>query len=111
MSSFQLSSTATTAGRLERLAQLYRKRQASDLMTRTLDKLFLHEAAESRTQLNQLQEDLTGFEHQYNLPSQQFYRQYQNGETDDRMDFVEWASLFQMAADLQERLSLLTGEG
>ena len=103
-----LSSTTVTAGRLEKLAQLYRQVEASDLMTRTLDKLFQHEAAESQMQLNQLQEDLVAFENQYALSSQEFYRQYQNGETDDGMDFVEWASLFQMSTNLQKRLQLLT---
>ena len=111
MDSIQIPSSSITSARLEQLAQLYKKRQASDLMTRTLDKLFLHEAATSREHLRQLQEDLAGFERQYNLSSHEFYRQFQAGETDDRMDFVEWASLFQMADNLQERLRVLTSEG
>ena len=111
MDNIQISSPVITSARLERLAQLYKKRQASDLMTRTLDKLFVHEAATSRERVRQLQEDLAGFERQYNLSSQEFYRQFQAGETDDRLDFVEWASLFQMADNLQERLRALTGEG
>ena len=111
MNNIQSSSTNITAARLEQLAQLYKQRQASDLMTRTLDKLFSHETAASREQFSQLQEDLADFERQYNLSSEEFYRQFQSGETDDRMDFVEWASLFQMANNLQERLRVLTGEG
>lgn len=35
----------------------------------------------------------------------------QAGETDDRMDYGEWASLVQMADNLRARLRLLAGEG
>ena len=44
------------------------------------------------------------------MASAEFYRRYQGGQTDDRMDFVEWASLVQMAANLEQRLRVLTGE-
>ena len=61
----------------------------------------------SRAQLDQLQADLVKFERRYGLSSDEFYRQYQAGQTDDRMDYVEWASLVQMAGNLRERLRLL----
>jgi hypothetical protein len=57
-----------------------------------------------------LQTDLAEFEQRYGLSSDDFYRRFQDGETDDRMDYVEWASLVQMTRNLQERLRLLTGE-
>jgi len=80
------------------------------LMDRTLDKLLTHEAQVSRTQLTQLQADLAEFERRYGFLSEEFYRRFQAGQTDDRMDFVEWASLVQMADNLQKRLRLLTNE-
>jgi len=46
-------------------------------------------------------------EDKYGMDSETFYRKYQAGETDDRMDFVEWTSLVQMAINLKERLALL----
>ncbi len=79
-------------------------------MEHTLDKLLAHEAEVCSTQLAQLQADLAEFEQRYSLPSEEFYRRFQAGQTDDRMDFVEWASLVQMANNLQERLRLLTSE-
>ena len=106
----QLSSASTVAQRLQALAQLYQQGQASALMERTLNKLLSHEADASRAQLSQLQTDLAGFEQQYGLSSAEFYRRFQAGQTDDRMDYVEWASLVQMRDNLQKRLRLLTGE-
>jgi hypothetical protein len=58
-------------------------------------------------QLDEVQTDLAEFEDQYGMTSDDFYRRYQAGQTDDRMDFVEWASLAQMANKLRERLRVL----
>jgi len=100
----------TVAQRLQVLARLYQQGQASALMDRTLSKLLAHEADVCRTQLSQLQADLAEFEERHGLSSADFYRRFQAGQTDDRMDYVEWASLVQMTRNLQERLRLLTGE-
>jgi hypothetical protein len=110
MGNVQQPLTDTTVKRLRTLAQLYQQGQASDLMERTLDKLFVYEADVCREQLGQLQADLAEFEQRYGLSSAEFYRHFQAGQTDDRMDYVEWASLIQMANNLQERLRVLTGE-
>ncbi|MEA3339367.1 MAG: hypothetical protein U9R15_05320 [Chloroflexota bacterium] len=67
------------------------------------------EAALCRAQLGQLRADLTDFEQQYGLSSTKFYRRFMAGQTDDRMDYVEWASLVQMHDNLQRRLRLLIG--
>lgn len=106
----QATTTSSVAQRLASLAVLYERGQASEMMERTLDKLMAHEAHQARDQLDKLNEELAGFEEQYGMKSQEFYRRFQAGQTDDRMDFVEWASLVQMAANLRQRLHLLTGE-
>lgn len=99
-----------TAERLHALAELYEQGQVSDLMDRTLDKLLRHEAEECQALLSQLQADLGEFEQKYQLSSAEFYRQFQAGQIGDDMDYVEWASLVQMAENLAKRLRLLTGE-
>ncbi len=105
-----LSSKNIMVQRLEQLAELYRQDQASELMEYTLSKLFQYEAEMSRQQLRRLSEDLFGYEQHYGMSSHEFYDLYQRGKTDDRMDYVEWASLFQMAQRVKKHLSLLTGE-
>ena len=101
------ASSQLTARRLERLAQLVRKQQVSEVMARTLDKLFDVEREESLRQLAQIQDDLAQLEKAYRMVSETFYQRWQAGELDDRMDFVEWASLYQMAHNLKERLAIL----
>jgi hypothetical protein len=99
-----------TAKRLHALAELYQQGQVSELMDRTLEKLLRHEAEQCQAQLRQLQADLAEFEQKYQRSSTEFYRQFQAGHTGDAMDYVEWASLVQMADNLHKRLRLLTGE-
>jgi len=99
-----------TAERLHALADLYQQGQVSELTERTLEKLLRHEAEKCQAQLRQLQADLAEFEQRYHRSSTEFYQQFQAGQTSDDMDYVEWASLVQMAANLEKRLHLLTGE-
>ena len=110
MDILQTTPNNITVKRLSQMAKLYERQQASDVMTRTLEKLIDYETETSRALLGQLQRDLAGFEEQYGLSSEEFYRQFEAGKIGDDMDFVEWASLFQMAQNLQERLQLLTSE-
>ena len=77
-------------------------------MDRTLGKLLAHEAEEARSRLTALDADLEAFEQQYALPSAEFRQRYEAGQTDDRMDYVEWAILLRMRSNLQRRLQLLT---
>ena len=82
----------------------------SELMGRTLDKMLAYEADVCQEQLDELEIDLASFEQEYKLSSEDFFARYQQGQTDDRMDFVEWASLVQMADNLKRRLELLSGK-
>ncbi|MBN1580351.1 MAG: hypothetical protein JXA89_06585 [Anaerolineae bacterium] len=99
----------TVADRLQTLARLYREGQASELMDRTLDKLLAQETELSQAQLEQILSDLRVFEQQYGMSSDEFYRCFKAGQTDDRMDYIEWASLVQMRDNLQQRLDVLAG--
>jgi hypothetical protein len=105
-----VKANTSTAERLHALAEIYQQGQVSDLMDRTLQKLLSHEAETCQTQLSQLQADLTEFEQKYHRSSTDFYQQFQAGQIGDDMDYVEWASLVQMADNLKKRLRLLTGE-
>ena len=99
-----------TARNVQALAQLVQSGQTSELMDRTLDKLVQSEIDASRTKLRGLIQDLAVFEEEHRLSSVEFYQRFQKGLTDDRMDYIEWASLFQMKENLRKRLQILTGE-
>ncbi len=92
---------------LEQLAELYRHGYESEIMRKTLNKLFKYETETCISQLRQLGNDLSDFEKQYDMSSEEFYQHFQEGKTDDKMDFVEWASLVQMSFRLGKQLELL----
>jgi hypothetical protein len=106
----QISANDMVARRLQTLARLYQQGQASEVMDRTLDKLISYERDQSRAKLKELRADLVEFERRYEISSADFYRRFRAGQTDDRMDYVEWASLVQMADNLQARLQVLADE-
>lgn len=96
--------------RLQNLAYLSEQGQVSELFQLTFDKLWSYEAQDCRRELNELEVELSKFEDQYGYTSAEFYRRFQAGQTDDRMDFIEWASFCQMADLQQKRLQLLMGQ-
>ena len=101
---------ATTVQRIHAISTLYQQGMASEFMDRTLAKMLEIEAAQSRAQLEEVERDLAQLEKQYSLSSDEFGLRFLAGETDDRMDFVEWASLVQMRDGLRERLRIIAGE-
>lgn len=108
MISENTSASENIAHKLALLAELYQHGQASEIMLKTLHKLFGYETETCGSQLSQLRNDLADFEKQYDMSSEVFWKLFQEGKTDDSMDFVEWASLVQMAKRLEQRLFLLT---
>jgi hypothetical protein len=96
-----------SAERVQILEQLYDRGQGSELLDLTLEKLFAYELRNTQQQLEELEQDLAEFEERYELSSAEFYRRFQAGEMGDDMDYVEWASLHQMAERLRERTRLL----
>ncbi|MCL7454566.1 MAG: hypothetical protein M8467_16125 [Anaerolineae bacterium] len=93
--------------RVRTLEKLYTQGETSDIVDLALEKLFAYELKESQEQLARLMRDLSQFEQQYDLSSDAFYARFQAGEMGDAMDFVEWASLHQMAERLKRRIGLL----
>jgi hypothetical protein len=99
-------------GRRQRLAQLirlYEDGHISELMDRTLIKLFSVEAAEEQKAIDTLRLDLDALEARFGMESSDFFARFENGEMGDDIDFVEWASLYQMYIRSCKRLELLTG--
>lgn len=93
--------------RVQTLEKLYAEGQVSPVIDLALEKALAYERGEAQHQLAQLEQDLAEFEQEYGLTSDGFYARFEAGEMGDAVDFVEWASLFQMAQRLQDRIALL----
>jgi hypothetical protein len=99
----------TLTEKLTNLAELYRQGMETPFLDQQLNKLFQREAVACRRQISELDQRLSALETRYHETSDHFLRRWQAGQTDDRMDFTEWASLTQARQFLQKRLTLLEG--
>lgn len=90
------------------LAELYEKNQVSSLTAQTLNKAVEYEVSQSQAQLEEIEKVLTDYENKSNMPTVEFLKRYQAGQTDDSAESVEWASLALMAVSIRERLALLS---
>ena len=94
--------------RLKRLIAIYESGAVSDFMDNVLDKVFAQEAADEEALIERLTANLDKFEAKYGMSSLEFYTRFRSGELGDAMDFMEWASLYDMHEGAVERLSQLT---
>lgn len=92
------------------LAELYEKKQIDNLTAQTLNKLVDMETSRLRMQLEEIERVMADYERQYAMKTDEFFKKYDSGQTDDRMDFVEWASLTKMAGHLRQTLEAISSE-
>ena len=101
MLSLQLDVQPATEQRLRRLMSQVSDQEA---FARNIIDFQIHEL--KRGILN-LRLDLKKFESQYQMPSDVFYQQFEQGLIDDHEDFMLWSGLYEMLQDNQQRLQEL----
>jgi hypothetical protein len=94
--------------KLEILGSLYQQGYQSDVIERTLDKLIDLERERVEREYAELTARLLSFEHQYGMPTEDFYRKFEAGELGDSVDFVEWSSMRDLRESLRNHLAWLT---
>ncbi|HIE27189.1 TPA: hypothetical protein EYP66_07880 [Candidatus Poribacteria bacterium] len=76
-------------------------------MELTLKKLVEHYIQECDRDMAELSQDLADFEKKYGMDSEYFYYEFESGKLGDAMDFIEWASLYQMFKRTESRKKML----
>ena len=92
------------------LAEMYEQKQIDRLTAQTLNKLVDLETSRIRMQLEDIQRVMADYERQYDMKSVEFFAKFEAGQLGDRMDFVEWASLTQMAEHLRQKIESVAAE-
>jgi len=54
-----------------------------------------------------MQIDLRSYEKKFNLPSDEFYVQFENGELGDDKDFILWSGIYEMQLSCKQKLEKL----
>lgn len=99
----------STLDKLHRIETFYRQGFQSELIDLALDKLLEQEETRAARAADELQQRLRTFEQQYQLTTEEFYRQYEAGELGDSADFMEWSSFYDMWRSSQQYLNWLRG--
>jgi hypothetical protein len=77
------------------------------LLETTINKLLFREFDRMIELKTRLTNELSRFENQYNLQSDDFYQRYEAGKLGDDVDFIEWAATIEMLSNIQRRLEPL----
>ncbi len=75
----------------------------------SIDKLTRYKRDKLEDDLKEIEAQMRSFEEEYNLDSDEFILKFDKGEAGDNIDFMEWASLYDMKKRIQDRLTLLEG--
>jgi len=94
-----------TVNRLQSLLDLYRGGYHSPIVDQAVSKLIALEAKQCRAELQRLTARLSGYEQQYQMTSDEFYRRFRSGELGDDMDWVEWSVFWDMRQATEKRLA------
>lgn len=70
--------------------------------------IIAYQIAELRKGVLNIRLDLKQFEEQYHQSTEEFYQQFEQGQTDDSEDAILWAGLYEMLQDNERRLEALT---
>ncbi len=96
-----------TLTKIQSLARLYQAGYHSSTIDNTISKLVAMERSRLEHEAKRLTEKLNILEKQYNMPSVEFYRQFQAGKMGDDADLFEWSAFYQMWLSVQKRLQTL----
>ena len=72
-----------------------------------LGKLLEITLSDYRHRLERYQKDLEEFEQRFAMKSPVFYKNFEAGELGDKMDYFEWAGLYKLCQDAQEKIRRL----
>ncbi|HLC15337.1 MAG TPA: hypothetical protein VJL89_03825 [Thermodesulfovibrionia bacterium] len=69
--------------------------------------IIAYQIAELQKGILNLNLDLKQFEEKYQMPTEKFYQQFEQGVLDDNEDFIVWAGIYEMLASNKQRLNEL----
>ncbi len=80
-----------------------------EVFINTIDKLTSYIVNEFQRDLEDIEGNLKKFEEKYGFESKEFIERFESGEMGDKIDFIEWASLYDMQQRVTERLNVVEG--
>lgn len=101
MQTVKIDLDAGIAHKLEAFAKLLGSKEI------LLNEFFEYHKERMRQGIAQMQIDLAQYESKYNMKTEDFYRQFENGAFGDDDDFMLWAGIYELLKDSKNKLEKL----
>ena len=76
-------------------------------LERVLDKVLNGALSQYHLRLDHYNRELHEFEDRFEVDSETLYHDFQNGRRGDKLDFFEWAGLYELRQDLLQKIQRL----
>ena len=80
---------------------------AGEELDTSLNKLIIFQIAKYRSNIDQIRQELNGFESKYKMSSEKFFKKFESGKLGDDGDFFEWAGLYENVVLYSQRIDSL----
>jgi hypothetical protein len=101
---------ADIISKIKILEELARLGVDDEVFINAIHKLTQYKVDEFQRDLEDIQGNLKKFEEKYGFESKEFIERFESGEMGDKIDFIEWASLYDMQQRVKERLNVVEGD-
>ena len=106
----EIDNMEETLSKVRNLGNFIQKHGDDPFISRTITKMLEYKIQQYDEEIKRLNKDLERFEGTYHKESSGFFEEFKEGRAGDAMDFIEWASIYQMRNRLFERKAELEGK-
>ena len=92
-----------TLARVKTLEKFVQKYGEDAVISQTISKMLAYKIQKCDEEIKKISKDLKKFERTYKKESADFIREFKDGKLGDKMDFIEWSSLYQMLNRLLDK--------
>jgi len=89
------------ANRIEKYLQFFGNKEIM------FDKFIDYHVNRIKREIVLMQIDLKEYEKKYNMQSDKFYEQFENGQLGDSKDFILWSGIYEMQINCKQKLQKL----
>ena len=98
-----------TLAKVKNLEKFIQKHGEDVVISQTITKMLEYKIQKYDEEIKRLNRELKKFERRYKKVSSDFFDEFNKGRLGDDIDYVEWASLYQMHNNLVQRKAELEG--
>jgi hypothetical protein len=92
-----------TLSKIKKLEKFIRKHGEEPFISQTISKMVVYRISKYNEEIKKLNKEIKKIERIYNKDSSVFFKEFNEGKLEDNINFIEWASLYQMRNRLLDK--------